>query len=193
MEVPVIKFLEGDKIYLRPLSPQDANGNYPAWLNHATACFGNSHHVFPYSREAALEYIADARKGGDKLILAIALQETDEHIGNIALHAIHPVYRSAEFSILIGEQKAWGKGYGLEAIALLMTHAFNNLNLRRISCGTFSNNYAMQKIALNLGMQEEGMRRQAAFKEGRYLDVKEYGVFAEEFFARQQLKTQTQP
>jgi RimJ/RimL family protein N-acetyltransferase len=43
----------------------------------------------------------------------------------------------------------------------------------------------MRKLALRLGMQEEGVRRQAMFKDGRYHDVVEYGVLAEDWFAKE--------
>lgn len=178
-----LKFIQGARLYLRPLSSADAEGAYPSWLNQASVCFGNSHHIYPYTREMAREYIANASKGHDHLILAIVLNDSHQHIGNIALQGIHPVYRSAELSILIGAQNCWGQGYGKEAIALLLAHGFNNLNLNRITCGTFSNNVAMQGIARSLGMREEGLRRQAIYKEGKYLDVLEYGILAEDFYA----------
>jgi len=175
------RFLIGDRVYLRPLAAADVEGGYPAWLNDADVCAGNSHHVFPYSREAALEYIRQAGRAQDELVLAVALCEGDMHIGNIALQKIHPINRCADLSILIGEKSAWGQGYGLEACRLLCNHAFSELNLYRIACATFDNNAAMMKLAAALGMREEGRRRQAAFKAGRYVDVIEFGMLKSEY------------
>ena len=39
----------------------------------------------------------------------------------------------------------------------------------------------MQRLALYLGMKEEGRRREAAFKDGRYVDLIEYGILAGEW------------
>ena len=178
---PKSAFLIGTRLYLRALAESDADGPYPGWFNDAEVCNGNSHHVFPYPREAALEYIRDAVKTRGALILAIVLREGDCHIGNIALQDIHPVNRSAELSIVIGERDAWGSGFAYEAAALLVAHGFTTLNLQRIGCGTFSENTAMQKLARRLGMQEEGRRRQAVFKDGRYVDVVEFGLLRDEF------------
>jgi ribosomal-protein-alanine N-acetyltransferase len=174
-------FLIGERLYLRPLIEADAQGPYADWFNDQEVCRGNSHHVFPYTPEAALAYIRHAAQTHDELILAIVLREDDRHIGNIALQSIHPIYRSAEFSIVIGDKAAWGKGYGREAGRLLCHHGFAALNLNRIACGTFDDNVAMQRLALALGMKEEGRRRQAAFKQGRYVDVIEFGVLRSEF------------
>lgn len=169
-------FLVGERVYLRGLLEADADGAYPAWLNSAEVCRGNSHHSFPYTREAARTYIRDAAQTKNSLILAIVLREGDRHVGNIALQNIHQIHRSAELSILIGERDVWGKGLGLEAARLLIDHAFDALNLQRIECGTFATNHGMQKLALSLGMKEEGRRRQAAFKNGAYEDIVEYGI-----------------
>lgn len=177
----VVPFLKGDFLYLRSLVESDVEGPYVAWFNDEEVCRSNSHYLFPYTPEEALSYIHHARQTREALILAIVLHERDQHIGNIALQNIHPVYHSAEFSIVIGEKTAWGKGYGQEAGRILCDHGFSALNLNRIACGTFDDNVAMKRLALYLGMKEEGRRRQAAFKHGRYLDLIEYGVLRSEY------------
>lgn len=177
----VLPFLKGKHIYLRPLVEADADGAYPGWFNDEEVCRGNSHHVFPYTKQAALAYIRRAAETRSDLILAIALIADDRHIGNIALQNIHPVYRSADFAIVIGDKSAWGHGYAKEASALLCAHGFVALNLHRIACGTFEDNVPMQRLAVWLGMKEEGKRRSAVFKSGRFVDMIEYGMLAGEF------------
>jgi len=99
----------------------------------------------------------------------------------VALQRIDPIARSAEFAIVIGEREAWGKGVGKEAGRLICQHGFSVLNLNRIHCGTFETNEAMRRLAVDLGMREEGRRREAAFKDGRFVDVVEFGVLRAEF------------
>jgi len=177
-------FLVGNEVYLRPLIEADADGPYATWFNDEEVCQGNSHHVFPYTPEAARDYIRFAAETRSDLVLAIVTREDHRHIGNITLQKIHPVYHSAEFSIVIGDKSAWGTGYGAEAGRLICDHGFRAMNLHRIHCGTFSNNIAMQRLAAHLGMKQEGVRRQAAFKSGQYLDIIEYGVLKEEYEER---------
>ena len=117
-------------------------------------------------------------------MLAVVLRADDRHVGNISLQSIHPIDRAAEFAILIGDRACWGKGYGLEAGRLLFDHGFGALNLHRIACGTFDDNAAMCRLAVALGMKEEGRRREASFKRGRYVDVIEYGVLQGEYLER---------
>jgi RimJ/RimL family protein N-acetyltransferase len=177
-------FLAGPRLTLRPLIAADAEGAYPGWLNDAHISQGNSHHTRPYSRAQARAYIEQSRRpGADSVILAIVLKRGNRHIGNIALSQLHPIYRTAEFSILLGEPTQWGKGYGREAATLLIRHGFTALNLRRIQCGTFATNQGFCQLAAALGMRQEGVRRQAVFKAGVYLDVIEFGLLREEFSA----------
>jgi ribosomal-protein-alanine N-acetyltransferase len=176
-----VSFLIGERLCLRSLVEADAQGPYVTWLNDEEVCLGNSHHVFPYTAEEALRYIRHANQARDALILAIVIREDGRHIGNIALQNIHHIYRSAEIAFLIGDKAAWSKGYGKEAGRLLCDHGFGSLNLHRIACGTFDDNIGMKRLAVYLGMKEEGRRRQAAFKRGRYVDLIEYGVLKSEY------------
>ena len=178
-------FLKGIHVYLRSLQISDLDGHYINWLNDAEVCQFNSHHVFPYTREAATNYITQVNSSQAQIVLAVCLPsikgEADQHIGNISLQRINLIARQAEFAILMGDKTQWGKGYAKEAAALICQHGFKALNLNRIHCGTSEDNRAMQKLAAYLGMSEEGRRRQAHYKNGQYVDIIEYGVLSNEF------------
>ncbi len=180
----MIRFLETPRLILRPLSEKDADGAYPQWFNDAETCAGNSHHVYPYTREQALEYIASVRGSKSSLVLAITLKEDGRHVGNVSLQQIHPIHRSAELAILIGDAECRGKGIGLEACEVLIRHGFQALNLRRIAYGTHAGNTSMRSIAGKLGFEQEGVLKQAVFKNGQYVDVVLYGLLAEQFRPR---------
>ena len=165
---------------LRPLFEADADGPYPSWLNDAEVCRYNRHHAYPYTREMAREWIRGIPGRGD-LVLAVTLADNGVHVGNVSLQQFDAQARSAEFAILIGDRGAWGRGLGRTSAELLVAHGFDTLNLHRISCGTTEDNAAMRSIAEGLGMTREGVRREAAFHEGHYVDVVEYGLLAHEF------------
>lgn len=174
-------FLMSEKIGLRPLTPEDAGVPYLNWLNDAEVCAGNDHHRWPFTPASAAAFIAAAASDRQNLVLAVEILKPREHIGNIALQSIDPIHRSAEISFLIGSRTAWGKGYGQEAGRLLLRHGFHELNLQRIGCGTPDSNAGMIKLALALGMKEEGRRRKAFFKGGKYHDIVQFGLLASEF------------
>jgi len=174
MSSHISNFLTGENIYLRPLEPCDSD--YFQWFNDAEICAGNSHHVYPMNRTHVLDYIDSLDNRKDVIALAIIFPKADKHyhIGNVSLQNIHPINRSAELAIIMGRMH--GHGFGFEACKLIVNHGFSVLGLHRITYGTFRHNIAMQKIALKLGMKLEGIRRQAAWKDGEWADVFEYGM-----------------
>lgn len=176
-------FLRGKRVTLRPLRPSDADGPYAGWFNDPEVHRHNSHGTFPFLREQALAYIERVRTSRVDLVLAAETVENPRHVGNITLQHIHSVYRSAEFAVVFGDRSVKGTGIGFDAAVLLLRHGFDALGLHRVACGTIESNASMQKLAQRLGMREEGRRRQAMWKHGRFFDVIEYGVLAQEFHA----------
>jgi len=168
--------LTAERIYLRPLEPDDALGDYPNWLNDPEVCRYNSHGDTVYTREMALEYIRSTTDNPACKVFAICLLENDRHVGNISLQQISAKNKSAELAILIGDPSVYGKGIGYEAGKLLIHYAFTLLHLHRVYCGTHAENSGMQKLALKLGMKEEGRRLEAVFKNGKFADIVEYGL-----------------
>jgi len=178
-------FLQGKRIHLRALEPQDLTDRYLQWLNDETTCMGNGHAIFPNTRRKMHDYFKATRHSRSDIVFAIIAGRGERHIGNVSLQEIDWVSRNAAFAILVGDRKWWGKGAGIEAGKLVLAYAFDRLNLHRVHCGTFENNIAMQKLAARLHMKKEGVRREAAFKMGKYLDIVEYGVLNKEFLARE--------
>lgn len=174
-------FLAGDGFYLRPLNRSDIELGYLNWLNDPEVCRYNSHHIFPYTHEAAVEFVSNLHKDRTRLVLAVCLLENDRHVGNVSLQEINLINQSAEFAILMGDRSVWGRGVSTQAGKLLLEHGFLQLNLVRIGCGTSDENIAMKKLALALGMREEGRRRSALYKNGKFVDIIEFGILREEF------------
>ena len=156
--------INGERIYLRPLHINDADGNYPSWLNDKVVCQYNSHGDILYTKKMALSYIQSVQNNPTCNVFAICDKVSDKHIGNIALQAISSKNQSAEFAILLGDKAFWGKGLSKEAGKLLIDYGFHTLKLHRIHCGTSEANIPMQHLALALGMKLEGRRKEALFK-----------------------------
>lgn len=168
--------LQGNQIYLRPLELSDSNGSYPNWLNSPEVCRYNSHGESLYTSEMGYAYISNTIDNPSIQVFAICLNQNDQHVGNVSLQQISVKNKSAEFAILIGEPSIYCRGIGYEAGQLLFTYAFTTLKLHRIHCGTHAENFGMQHLALKLGMSEEGIRREAIFKNGQFADIVEYGI-----------------
>lgn len=174
-------FLIGDHVYLRPLLETDVEGTYISWFNDEEVCRANSHHRYPFIEDDARNFILNTTKNREQLVLAILLKEDDKHIGNIALTKINSINRSAEFGMILGDKSTWGKGYAKEAAKLIIEHGFFELNLNRIYGGIMDNNVSTKFFLKILRWEKEGVRRQAVYKNGKYVDIIEYGILHEDY------------
>lgn len=174
-------FLEGDNLYIRSLNKEDINKNYIHWFDDSEVCKMNSHHRFPHSEESMIKYVESVNNSSNQLVLAIINKRDKVHIGNVSLQNINYINRSAEFAIIIGEKEYWGKGIGKECGKIIIEHGFSTLNLNRVYCGTFYENIGMKKLAETLGFKQEGIRCEAEFKNGKYIDVVEFGLLKKEY------------
>lgn len=168
--------LSDDVVVLRHLEVADADGAYRHWFNDPEVVRHNSHGRFPMTVEQLKKYVVECQQDRGTMVLAVVLRETGRHVGNISLQRINWIDRNAEIAFVLGESDCHGKGIMQRAGALLIQHAFHTLNLHRVYCGTLATNEGMKKLAVKLNMKEEGCRKEAIFKDGRYLDIIEYGV-----------------
>ncbi len=108
--------------------------------------------------------------GSDFLAMAIHIRQTDRLIGTCAFSQLDADNGSALFHITIGERDAWGKGYGTEATALMLDHAFARLGLHRVGLTVFEYNKRAIRSYEKCGFKIEGRAREAIFRDGRYWD-----------------------
>jgi diamine N-acetyltransferase len=92
-------------------------------------------------------------------------------IGNCGFQAIEWRCHSTEVGIVIGEKAYWNRGYGTEAMRLMLKHGFETLNLNRIWLRVHEDNLGAIRAYEKAGYVHEGRFRQAEFKDGCYKDV----------------------
>jgi RimJ/RimL family protein N-acetyltransferase len=107
----------------------------------------------------------------DVHLFGIRHVESGRLIGSCQLLGRSPLHRNAELQIRIGEADARGRGYGTEAVKLLVRFGFADLNLHRISLQVFADNAAAIRAYEKAGFVREGLLRDAAYIDGRYIDV----------------------
>ena len=74
-----------------------------------------------------------------------------KHIGNCTYYGINEVKGEAELGIIIGDRNCWDKGYGADAINILLDYIFRRTNLRRIYLKTLDSNIRAQKCFQKCG------------------------------------------
>jgi RimJ/RimL family protein N-acetyltransferase len=112
---------------------------------------------------------------------AICLKENNDFIGCIFLNHIDYHNRSAQEALFIGEKKHLGKGYGSEAILLMLKYAFLDRGLERISAIILEDNKASLRLHEKCGYVREGLLRKAGFKDGQFVNQIILSVLKEDF------------
>lgn len=179
---PVI-FSRGKRVSLRP--PQESDiPRVLHWLNDpGTRRFlSRVHPLTELEEKRFLE--TTATPGGNHQPFIIIESDTHEPIGCTGLHQIDWVHRRAELGIFIGPADKRGLGLGQEAFELLIAHAFEGINLHRVTLTVFAFNNAGIRCYERIGFVKEGVDRESQFVEGRYVDVFRYALLSREWFAR---------
>lgn len=121
----------------------------------------------------------------DQYHFAIRTVADDRIVGFIGLSVSDWVAGNSWVGIGIGERDDWGKGYGTEAMQLLLRYAFAELNLQRVSLTVFGYNPRGLRSYQKCGFQEEGRARQYLRRGGERYDMIYMGVLREDWLARQ--------
>lgn len=97
-------------------------------------------------------------------------------IGIIGLMGIEWNHGNAWVAVGLGERDDWGKGYGTDAMRLILQYAFLELNLNRVTLGFFEYNARAQRSYEKVGFRMEGRQRQMLQRAGKYWDVLIMGI-----------------
>jgi RimJ/RimL family protein N-acetyltransferase len=117
----------------------------------------------------------------DELFFLIRTLEGDLTIGLIGLDGIQWVHGDAWVGIGLGERKYWGKGYGTDAMRILLRYAFEELNLHRLSLSVFEYNSRAIRSYEKVGFVIEGRARQFLNRDGRRYDMIFMGILRDEW------------
>lgn len=116
---------------------------------------------------------------------AIRTLDEDRLIGFIGLW-IYPSLTQGNgwVGIGIGERDCWGKGYGTDAMKVLLRYAFTEVNLHRVSLGVFDYNARAIKAYEKAGFILEGRMREAMHRDRKYWDILFMGVLRDEWMKK---------
>ncbi len=177
--MPYYKTLCGKKCYLSPMSIESVD-RYTEWFNDIEMSKNLVTISQMITREGEQAFIDATIKNG-KYIFDIIDLENDIHIGNVGIFDIDHINRTAELGIAIGDKLFWGKGYGTEALQLILDFCFNILNLYNVMLKYYEYNERGGRCYTKVGFKEIGRRRKAKIIAGKHFDIVHMDILAEEF------------
>jgi RimJ/RimL family protein N-acetyltransferase len=116
----------------------------------------------------------------------VVTQVENKKIGEIEIDGINHLSGNGWLGIGIGERSYWGKGYGSEAIILILDFAFLWLNLHRVSLDVFEYNTRGVRAYEKLGFKLEGRKRGALLRDGQRWDLLYMGILKDEWIDMKQ-------
>lgn len=105
-------------------------------------------------------------------------------IGDVALQDIDWRNKSCTIGLSLAKIGNRSRGYGTEAVELLLAYAFGNIGLERVAASTLERNFPAQRSLDKAGFVLEGRERKAICYAGGRWDRLHYGMLAEEYFIR---------
>jgi len=147
--------------------------HFKEWLNDPEVTDGLSRYLPVSTAQEENWYDQVLQRSPEEQPLAIEIRAGDAWClaGNTGLFHLEWTNRSAEFGIFIGDKSNWDKGFGTEAVLLILRHAFHTLNLNRIYLRVLATNPRARRAYEKAGFTLEGTFRQAMFRHGQYVDV----------------------
>lgn len=143
---------------------------YVAWLNDVDVVRYSEQRHRQHTLKSCRAYF-DSQLNSKGLYLAIIAKDLAlGHIGNIGVTWDAP-NGVADISILVGDKRTWGLGYGSEAWIGVVEFFKTVPNIRKITAGTMSANLGMLNLMLQSGMHIEGTRKAHLLFQGQPVDL----------------------
>lgn len=159
------EMLKGKQVALREIRKSDLPF-FVKWMNDPEITQYLTVYL-PMTMEEEEEWYENIGKKKNSVYFAITTSD-DKLIGNIVLNKINEKNRCATLGIVIGDKNDWGKGYGREAIKLIVKYGFETLNLHRIELKYYDFNERAKKCYEKAGFKLEGMKRESHYINGKY-------------------------
>lgn len=118
---------------------------------------------------------------------AICSSKDDKLIGYASLVNIHYINSSAETGAILIADPDYNDGTAwIESVLFMFEYAFERLNLHRLYGHSLVGHKISNTIEPLMFMQQEGILRQAAYKNGQYYDISCAAILRDEYFAHKE-------
>lgn len=160
--------MEGNKIRLRPIEPEDLDIIYQ-WENDPSV-WSISHTTTPFSKNTLKQYIDSIQDiyADKQLRLVIEEQKHTFPIGFIDLFDFDPANRKAGIGILIADKEFEGKGFASDTLNVLIDYSFNQLNLHQLYCNILTDNEKSIQLFERKGFAIVGEKKDWVLENGTW-------------------------
>lgn len=171
---------KGEKVHIRPLQEGDVVRRFE--FAQDIEIYGLDCGVpSPVTLERVKSDFERLVKEEDPNKVLFAIEADGQYIGDIGLVGLSSPHGTAELGIQIGDRAYWGRGYGRDAVRVMLRYGFHFRGLRRIALTTHIKNERAIRCYRACGFVEEGRPRKAVWVEGEYVDLINMAILREEW------------
>jgi RimJ/RimL family protein N-acetyltransferase len=175
--------LIGDKVTLRGIRREDLPRIWEFNNDLEVELAGGGDPPSPQSLERLLADFDQNASHGGRDGASFAIEADGKVIGQCGLSRFDLTAGTCELGIIIGDKDYWGRGYGRQAVNLLVDYAFRLRNFRKVWLWVHGNNERAYRAYRACGFVEEGRLREHVYSNGRYVDAVYMGVLRHEWAA----------
>ncbi|MCD6545634.1 MAG: GNAT family N-acetyltransferase [Thermotogae bacterium] len=161
--------LEGQKVKLREYRKEDIPKAWEYINDPDVRRFLNPGIPYPMRLEDEEKWFEEQRSGKDTYNFAIILKDTGEYIGGCGINTVDWKNRHVCVGIFLGK-KFWSKGYGTDAMKVLVNFIFSQMNINKVYLHVYSFNKRAIKSYEKCGFKIEAVLREHIFRDGEYHD-----------------------
>lgn len=172
------------KVYLRALEPEDFV-LINIWRNSRELQALTCGHFRYVSKLIEKKWVESKAASNEKdVYLAICSTEAPHHmIGYASLNDVNHLDRKAHWGgIVIDPDYHHDFDYLLDSVLLILQHAFDDLNLNRLTGSCLSEHKASRRMMEMACFICEGEERQSIYKNATYHNVLKYSILASEYY-----------
>ena len=177
------KKLIGNKCYLSPMDVNDTE-KYTEWLNDLELTSNLTLYNSAINTETEKDFLEKLSKDHNYSIID---NETNELIGSCGFVEVDHLNQISETGIFIGNKNYWNKGYGTEAMVLLLDYGFKALNLHNVMLKVYSFNERAIKSYEKVGFKIIGKRREALRRGNKTFDIIYMDILNKEFYEKNKI------
>lgn len=179
---------KGQLVRLSAFDPGEIAKAYANWTRDSELqrLFGSEASAL-HSAKAEIKFFEKLVKEENPASHFFSIRKLDDNrlLGDINLDVINEWgSRDAFVGLGIGDRNDWGKGYGTDAMKIILRFAFTELNLRRVTLTVFEYNPRAIRSYEKVGFCHEGRQRGALLRDGKRWDIHYMGILAEEWKER---------
>ena len=139
----------------------------------------------PTTEEAIWKGIEEDMASDRNVAFAIRPHGQTALVGWVGFDGIDWPHGSTSLAMGIGDPGSRRKGYGEEALRLLLGYGFREMNLHRIELTVFGYNEPAIRLYEKVGFTKEGTMRERLRRDGTWHDMHVYSTLAREWWDSQ--------